>query len=289
MEVTLIQVPYHAGDERHGSSDGPGRFVAAGAVDVFSARGLDVALDTIDRGGPFRDTAASAAQVNRRLADVVRQAVDRGRLPVVLSGSCNAAMGVLAGFDHARCGAVWLDAHADFNTPESGMSGFFPGMSLAIVTGHCYRSYWSQIGNSAPLAEDTIVMFGVRDLWPEAERERLERSAIAVLPWRDGRPQGDVEEALDELARRVQDIYLHIDFDGFAPEVAPGIVDEPAPGGLSLADAEEIVRGTAERFRIRAATLATYTPERDQDDKTLRVGLRLLELLADYANAAPKP
>ena len=92
-----------------------------------------------------------------------------------------------------------------------------------------------------------------------------------------------------KLARRVQDIYLHIDFDGFAPEVAPGIVDEPAPGGLSLADAEEIVRGTAERFRIRAATLATYTPERDQDDKTLRVGLRLLELLADYANAAPKP
>ena len=49
------------------------------------------------------------------------------------------------------------------------------------------------------------------------------------------------------------------------------------------------MRGTAERFRIRAATLATYTPERDQDDKTLRVGLRLLELLADYANAAPKP
>jgi arginase len=286
MDITLIQVPYHAGDERHGSSEGPRRFVAAGAADLFSARGLDVAVETIDRGAPFRDTAASAAQVNKRLAQVVRQAVDGRRLPVALSGSCNSAMGVLAGFDHARCGAVWLDAHADFNTPESAMSGFFPGMSLAIVTGHCYRNYWAQIGNSRPLAEDTVVMFGVRDLWPDLERERLERSAIDVVSWHDGLPQGDVEGALDELARRVQDVYLHIDFDGFAPEVAPGIVDEPVPGGLSLADAEQIVSGTAERFRIRAAMLATYTPARDEDDKTLRVGLRLLELLADYADSA---
>jgi arginase len=285
MDVCLIQVPYHAGDDRHSSSEGPRRFVQAGASDRFRARGLDVAVETVDRGGPFRDTAASAAQVNKRLAEVVGQAVGGGRLPVVLSGSCNSAMGVLAGFEHARCGAVWLDAHADFNTPESAMSGFFPGMSLAIVTGHCYRNYWAQIGDSRALAEDTIAMFGVRDLWPEAERERLERSAIAVVPWRDGRPQGDVEGTLDELARRVQDVYLHIDFDGFAPEVAPGIVDEPAPGGLSLADAEQIVRGTAARLRIRAATLATYTPERDHDDKTLRVGLRLLELLVDYATA----
>jgi arginase len=286
MDVCLIQVPYHAGDERHSSSEGPGRFVEAGAADLFSARGLDVVVETIDRGGLFRDTAASAAQVNERLADIVGDAVTGGRLPVILSGSCNSALGVLAGFDHSRCGAVWLDAHADFNTPESTMSGFLPGMSLAIATGHCYRNYWAQIGDGRPLAEDTIVLFGVRELWPEAEAERLERSAIEVVPWREGVPQRDVGAALDQLAQRVREVYLHIDFDGFDPEVAPGTVDEPAPGGLSLADAEQIARGTAERFQIRAATLATYTPERDQHDTTLNVGLRLIELLADYANTA---
>jgi arginase len=257
MDVCLIQVPYHAGDESLGSSKGAERFVAAGAGELFSERGLGVTVETIDRGGPFRDTASSASRVNKRLADVVRRAVDAGQLPVVLTGSCNSAIGVLAGFDHGRCGAVWLDAHADFNTPESGQSGFFAGMSMAIITGHCYRSYYAQIGDSRPLAEDTIVMFGVRDLWPPAERERLERSAIEVVPWRDGRPQRDVTAALDELAKRVDDVYLHVDFDGFAPEVAPGIVDEPVPGGLSLEDAEQIVHGSAERFRIRAATLAT--------------------------------
>jgi arginase family enzyme len=155
-------------------------------------------------------------------------------------------------------------------------------MSAAVMSGHCYRNYWAQIGDNTPVPEEAIVMFGVRDLCPEAERERLERSAIQVVEWRDGR---DVLAPLEELAaRRVRDVYVHVDFDAFAPEVAPGVVDEPAPGGLSLEQAEPILRATAERFRIRAATLATYTPVLDHDHKTLRVELRIIELLGDHAS-----
>lgn len=217
------------------------------------------------------------------MARLVRAADETGQLPVVLAGSCVTCQGVLAGFAHGDCGAVWIDAHADFNTPDTAASGFFPGMSLAVATGHCYRNYWSQIGDSTPLAEDAVVLFGVRDLHPDAERERLERSAITVVPWRDGKPEGDVTAALDRLAARVEDIYLHIDFDGFAPEVAPGVVDEPAPGGLSLADAQLIIRGAAARFRLRAVTLATYTPDNDASEKTLRLALKLIELLGQSA------
>ena len=190
-------------------------------------------------------------------------------------------MGVLAGFEHSRCGAVWIDAHADFNTPESAVSGFFPGMSLAIVTGHCYRNYWSQIGDSTPLAEDAVLLLGVRDLYPDAERERLARSAMNVLAWQDGEPQGDIAAAFGRLAERVEEIYLHVDFDGFAPEVAPGVVDEPVPGGLSFADAAIVIPAAARRFRIRAATLATYTPANDESDATLRLALDLIDLLGE--------
>jgi arginase len=283
VDIALVQVPYHAGDDRHGSSEGPGRLIEAGAVDLLAERGLRVTVDRVERAEPFRDTAKSAAQVNKQLAATVRSALDAGCLALVLTGSCNSCMGVLAGFDHTGCGVVWLDAHADFNTPESTQTGFFPGMSAAVITGHCYGDYWAQIGDSTPVSEEAFVMFGIRDLWPEAERTRLVQSGIHVVPWRDGEPQGDIFAALDGLAQRVGEIYLHVDFDGFAPEIAPGIVDEPVPGGISLEQAETIVGAAGDRFRIRAATLATYTPETDEDDKTLRVALRLIDLIGEHA------
>jgi arginase len=281
MNVHLIQVPYHAGDDRHPSHAGPARLLAGGVVEILSRQGHTVTVEAATRGGPFRDTASSTAAVNKSVAKLVREAVNSGAFPLVIAGSCVTAQGVLAGFDHADCGAVWIDAHADFNTPDTAVSGFFPGMSLAVVTGHCYRNYWSQVGDSRPLAEDAVALFGVRDVWPEAERERLDRSKIQVVEWVDGAPRGDVLTALDRLAVHVHAVYLHIDFDGFAPDVAPGVVDDPVPGGLSERDADSIISATAERFPIRAVTLATYTPQFDRHERTLALGLRLVEIIGD--------
>jgi arginase len=288
MDVCLVEVPSHAGDEGHPSSRGPRRLLEAGAAELFAERGVAVTVQHAGRTTAFRDTASSSGEVNRQLAAVVRNAVANAQLPVVLAGSCNACLGVLAGFAHERCGAVWLDAHADFNTPDSTTSGFFAGMSAAIIAGHCYRDYWAQIGDNTPLAEDTIAMFGVRALSPQAERERLKRSRIRVVEWRDAHPDRDILPALDDLTRRVRDVYLHVDFDAFAPELAPAIADEPAPGGLTLEQATTIICATAERFSIQAATLATYAPDRDQDERTLRLALSMIELLADYASSNPQ-
>lgn len=272
MQICLIQVPYMIGDDRHGASQGPQRFLEAGADKRLAAAGIAVTVERVERGEPFRDSASASLAVSKRLAGAVRQAIAAGRLPLVLAGSCDVSKGVLSGFDHARCGVVWIDAHGDFNTPESTISGFFAGMSLAVVTGHGYRNLWAQIGNSAPISEAATVMLGVRELDP-LERERLNGSAIRVVHWREGRPQADVGAALDDLAARVTDVYLHIDMDSLDPQVAPGIVDHPVPGGLSLEHMEAAIRGVAGRFRVRAATLATYNPDLDQDDKTLRAGL----------------
>jgi arginase len=248
MHVCLIQVPYHAGDDRHPSSAGPQRLLEAGAAERLAAQGHAVTVERTERSAPFRDTASATAAVNKDVADKVRAALATGQLPLVLAGSCVVCQGVLAGFDHRECGTVWLDAHADFNTPDTSESGFFPGMSLAVSTGRCYSDYWAQVGDSAPLRADAIVMLGVRDLSPYRERERLEHSAIEVVGWQDGKPQRDPAAALEQLATRVRDVYLHIDFDGFAADVAPGVADEPVPGGFSQEDAEAILRMAADRF-----------------------------------------
>jgi arginase len=283
--VALVQVPYAIGDERHPASQGPNRLVEAGAERALATGGLATTVERVERGMPFADSASASLAVNKELAHVVRNALASERLPVVLAGSCDACLGILGAFDHSRCGVVWIDAHADFNTPETTVSGFFPGMSAAVIAGHCYRSFWTQIGDATPVPEAAMLMLGVRDLSPEAERARLERSAIQVVPWREGKPETDVLRSLDELRARVDEVYLHVDLDGLDPEVAPGIVDAPVPGGLSLADFEEIVRAVADRFRIRAAAVTTYNPALDEDEKTLRAALRIIDLLGKCATS----
>jgi arginase len=285
IDVALIQVPYMLGDERHGAAAGPGRYLEGGATELLRSKGVGVAVERVERRGraPFPDAPAASLAVNIELAEVVRRAVATARLPLVLAGSCDASLGVLAGFDHAHCGVVWIDAHADFNTPESSVSGFLPGMSAATIAGHCHRDLWAAAGDATPVAEEAMLMLGVREFSPEAERERLDRSAVRTVAWREGRPEGDVDAALDDLAGLVEEVYLHVDNDAFDPATAPGIVDELAPGGLSLDQMAGIVRGVAARFRIRAAALTTFTPDRDEDDRTLRAGLRVLDLLGDHA------
>lgn len=279
--AALVQVPYVIGDERHPASDGPRRLVEAGAERAVARRGVAATVERVERGGPFADSASASLAVNKALARTVRRIFASGRAPVVLAGSCDASLGVLAGFDHSRCGVVWIDAHGDFNTPETTISGFFPGMSAAIVAGHCYRSFWAEIGDAAPVREKAILMLGVRDLSPDAERARLERSAVQVVEWRGGKPQGDVVRSLDELRGEVDEMYVHLDLDGLDPGVAPGVVDAPVPGGLSLGDAEDVLRAVGARFRVRAAAVTTYNPARDEDERTLRASLRLLEVLAE--------
>jgi arginase len=281
MQVCLIQVPYAMGHQDNGGSKGPQRFVQAGAQTLLEARGLEVATVRVERGTPFRDTATASCAVNLQLAQAVRQAHASGQFPLILAGSCDASLGILAGFEHARCGIVWVDAHADFNTPASTASGFFAGMSLAILTGHCYRKFWAQIGESTPIAERAVLLVGVRDLSPAAERERLHRSAIQVVGWQEGKPKGEVLSCVETLRERTQEVYLHLDLDALDPSLAPGLVDEPVPGGLSLPQVEEVVRAVAARFQLRAVALTTYNPERDQEEKTLRTGLRIIDVLAE--------
>jgi arginase len=160
------------------------------------------------------------------------------------------------------------------------VSGFFPGMSLAVITGHCYRNVWRRMGNSEPVPESTVVMLGVRDLSPDEEAQRLERSSIEVVRWEGGKPAADVTTVLDKLATRVDEVYLHVDHDSLDATVAPGVSDLPVPDGLSLEDLEGAIRSIASRFRIRAAALTNYNPERDEDDKTLRAGLRIIPAIA---------
>ncbi len=88
--------------------------------------------------------------------------------------------------------------------------------------------------------------------------------------------------ALDLLAGRVGEVYVHLDLDVLDPMYASG-VNFPTPEGLSLGDVEASLGLIRDRFRIRAASLTAYDPTRDEEDRTLHTALRLIQVLATAA------
>jgi len=196
-DVSLLYVPFMAGDAAHPVAAAPGRYARAGAHSLLAGKGVTATHQRVQApSGVGAGVAAASLAVNHGVRVAVRSAISTARLPIVLAGSCDAAIGVVAGLGGGRCGIVWIDAHADFNTPASSASGFFPGMSLAVVTGHCYRELWASLGGCPPVPEQLVVLAGVRSLSPPAEARRLRNSAIHAIPWKQGRPQGDIAAEL---------------------------------------------------------------------------------------------
>lgn len=247
-----------AGDPGHPAAEGPAVVTAALAEVGCGFPVHRVAIRAF--GG---DARAASIDVARRVADVIRDVVASGDRPMVISGSCDVAPAVFAGVGDDKAGVVWIDAHADFNTPESSASGFWPGMALAVLVGDCGAELWSALG-SRPVPSDRVSLFGVRSLSPPEEARRLERSAIRVVGWRDGEPDGDVGTALDDLAGKVERVYVHLDLDALDPTIGSGVVDPPVPGGLSERQLLALVDELRKRFELIGATIATYTPANDE-------------------------
>jgi arginase len=270
-DAAIIEVPAMAGDPAHAAADGAAVVSAALAADGrFAVRRVSVP--------PFAgDIRAASREVCRRVATAGRSAVREGRWPLVLAGSCDVAPGVLAGIRDPGCGVIWIDAHADFNTPSSSTSGFWPGMTLAVVVGHCGDEIWSAL-NWRPVPEERVALFGVRSLSPPAERQRLTRSRLRVVSWRAGVPQATIGTTLDHLADVVDRVYVHLDLDALDPTVGSGVVDPPVPCGLTPQQLDALLEQVCARFAIAAATVATYTPAKD-DGATLPVAVAAVKRL----------
>jgi arginase len=270
--ATIVEVPAMAGDPFHPAAQGAGTLTAALAA---AGHALPVLRVTVTRSGG--DVRRASLEVAVGTARQVVAAVRGGAWPLVLAGSCDVAPGVLAGIRDPSVGVVWIDAHADFNTPSSSLSGFWPGMTLAVVVGDCGEAAWSAL-DWHPVAPEHVALIGVRSLSPQEEAERLARSSMHVVPWRAGTAAGSVDAALGKLAERVTRVYVHLDLDALDPSIGSAVVDPPVPGGLSASQLDDALALVCERFEIAGATIATYTPAND-DGTTLHVAVAAVERL----------
>jgi len=285
MHIHTILVPYDSGHRGARMGRGPLHFGEHGVSHRLRTRGHQVSEATIDVPAAFPTEVGTSFAVYRSLSEQVRAVVAGGGFPMILAGNCGSSLGTVSGVragepnDTSDIGVIWLDAHADFNTPETTTSGFLDGTVLAALTGRGWDALTASIPGFRPVSDAHVVLVGARDL--DAEEERLLASS-RVMRVEAARMQADgartaLDPALTELARHVSRVYLHIDLDVHDPAEAQAN-QYAVPGGLTAETVRELVRVVTERFSIVAAALTAYNPT--YDDRMLDVGLKLMEDLA---------
>lgn len=255
--LRLIAWPYHAGLRDAGMGLGP--TVLAADEELLAALGEPPVEDI----PPVDESQAEVARIfelDRRLAQSVRAARDAGEFPLVLAGNCASALGTVAGAGPGA-GVVWLDAHADFDTPDDNLSGFTDVMALAILTGSGWRALRETIPGFAEVDERDVVLAAVRDLEPY-QRERLARSRLRTVP---GAIDPDaLARELDELSAAMRSAYLHVDLDALDRDEAR-VNEYSAPGGPSLAGLLATIDAVFDRFDVVAAAITAWDPRVDDD------------------------
>ena len=274
MDIQLIQVPYDSGHKDLRAGRGPGHFLQNGLDNILRGQGHTVASEQIEAKTSFTTEVGTGFELNRLLAERVNIAREKGSFPIVLAGNCNSCLGTIAGLREENLGVIWLDAHGDFNTPETTLSGFFDGMGLATAAGRCWKLLLQTIPGFRAISEENIVHIGGRDLDPE-EEELMKQSELGLVP-----PSEAVHEVLDpifyRLSKRVKRIYLHVDMDILEPgEALPNHL--AVPGGLSVEAVEEIIGMLKERFEIGAGAITSFEPDYDKDDTMLGAGIRIIK------------
>ena len=248
MSAELIVVPHVLGREGAGMGAGP----LALAEEAASAVGADRVV-RIGLSEPFGNEVAACFDLNRQVAGAVAAARERGALPVVLTGNCLTQQAVVAGLGSPPPALVWLDAHADFHTPETTESGFLDGGALSMTVGDCWTALCATVPGFSPVPARQILLVGVRDV-EAAERERLEASELRELP------AGEV----GELASRWPPgdrVSLHLDLDVLDP--AHGRANAFAVGpGIAPDELADVVVTAAARG-LAAVTVSAYDPAFD--------------------------
>ena len=275
MKIQFLLVPYDSGRREWRMGRGPSYLLKHGVGSGIRALGHEVDAEYVEPGGVHRPNPPASTEIAtsfslyHEVATRARELRSQGALPIVVAGNCGVTLGMVAAAtsnDARDVGVLWLDAHGDFNTPESTTSGFLDGMSLAVLTGRCWTTLAARIPGFSAVPDRNVVLAGVRDL-DAAEELLLEDSEVAIVRGPSIREAG-VERALgpalDELRQRVQRIHFHLDADVIDAREARANMFA-AEGGLTLGQLFEVARAAASRFEIASIAVTAYDPAIDTD------------------------
>ena len=203
-------------------------------------------------------------------ADIVARNERDGYFTIGLLATCPSMPGLVAGLQHSgatrdpiRIGMLWLDAHPDFNTPETTRSGSLGGMPVAVATGRALQRLRLDAHLDPPLPDSHIVMGGVR-LTDPLEQQLLDESSIEQISVDDlRRATPAVFAQLDRLARLTDKLYVHIDMDVLDPREVVAHQNK-VPGGPSSEELSALFEKIFARYPTASAIGFATIPSPDE-------------------------
>jgi arginase len=281
VEIQILAVPYDSGHRGLRMGAGPEALLQAGLVEALRSAGHNVSVRLAELDpAQWQAEIQSSFELMRMLSAAVREARNAGRFPIVLAGNCNTAVGTLAGLGTDSIGVAWFDAHADFNTPETTMSGFLDGTAVAIISGRCWTQLAATVPGFSPIADDRICLIGTRDI-DSLESALLDESTVSVVAPRQLRD--GLARQLQFLGEHVERIYVHLDLDVLDASVVAANTFAVS-GGLTMEDANFALATIADKLEIAGITLSAFDPEADTNGSAARAAIDLICTAAGLAS-----
>lgn len=220
---------------------------------------------------------------NQKLFELASKILKDGKMPVTVGGDHSIAIGsALASLkSNNNTGVIWLDAHTDYNTLATTVTGNIHGLPLAVIDGLCNEELAPFAKNFAK-PENTVVV-GARSV-DDAEWGNIKNAGITVFSTEDIKQNGVekiMQKAFDIALSGCDGVHISFDTDLIDPKVCPG-VSVPESDGISERDAEEIIRFVKNRETfVRSFDLVEYNPLKDPDGATLKIVTKILKMFLD--------
>jgi arginase len=254
---------------------------ALAASGVYQAAGVpfDVVEPKIPEDLWVEDGIANLGLMGGAIADNVAAARRAGQAILMTGGHCVHSTGIVGGLQDAygpaaRIGLVWFDAHGDFNTPNTTLTGMLGGMPVAVCAGLAWPRWREGSNILAPLPTDRILLVDVRNLDP-AEEQLIRATGAAIAAPAPGFAGQDLQEAIVSLANRCDLIYLHIDLDildeAFVPDHITAEADGPSLD--QVASAVDVVMATG---KVIALAVVSVFNQGESSRVTVASGIELV-------------
>jgi arginase len=288
MRIRVIGAPMDLGADRRGVDIGASAIRYAGLNNYLRGLGhivYDMGNIVVPQpesqsiGDPHVKYLEPIVQVSELLANAVTEALQTGEFPLILGGDHSIALGSITGVArvHHDIGIIWVDAHGDFNTPETTPSGNIHGMVLSALVGLGHPQLTGVGGWSQKINPETIVIVGARDLDPE-EQILLREHKVHVFTMTDIDQRGMSEvmqEAVTIAGKASDGIHLSLDMDSLDPKEAPG-VGTPVRGGLTYREAHLALELIAASGLLVSMDAVEVNPILDRENATAHLAVELI-------------